>query len=94
MNNCKRAEMQDEHLRLNDDYVKEQLKELGHSSKSTFYDSPDKLIVPNNAFDDDFPSLPHIPNIAPSISPDPDSADENSAESDQPDIFLMYICIS
>ena len=43
------------------------------------------MIVPNNVFDDDFPSLPHIPNIAPSISPEPDSAEENSAESDQPD---------
>ena len=80
INNCKWAELRDEHLRLNDDYVKELLKQLGNSSNSNSYDSPDKLIVPNHAFDDDFPSLPNIPNVAPPLSPEPDSDNENSAE--------------
>ena len=84
INNCKRAEIHDKHIRLNDGYIKQQLKELSKSHLSDSL-SPDKMIVPSNAFDDDFPSSPHIPNIAPPTSPEPASEDENSAESDQPD---------
>ena len=83
INNCKKAGLSDEHLRLNADYLKEQFKQLGKSST----DTPDKLIVPNYTFEDDFPTIaqPDIPNIPPPFSPAHSADKDNSAESDQPD---------
>ena len=77
INNFKRAELRDEHLRLNDDYVREQLKQIGNSSS----DTSDKLIVPNHVFNDDYTPIPQpkIPNAAPPLSSEPNSADEHSA---------------
>ena len=83
VNNCKEAEFRDKHLRLNDDYVKKHIREIGKSLPQ----STDNLIVPNNDFDDELPTLPHFPNIAPPLIPEPNRPEQNndSAESDEPD---------
>ena len=80
INTCKRAEFCDEHLRLDDDSMKEHFQNLAKPTETP----PDNLIVPNDAFEDDLPTLPNIPNVAPPNTDRPD-LDENSAESDQPD---------
>lgn len=54
INNCKRADYKEEHLRLNNSSLKEQLDQLNKYTNNI----PDKLIVPNNAFDDEIATTP------------------------------------
>ena len=81
INNCKRAEFRNEHLRLNDDTLRQDFNILRNKPSQT---PPDKLIVSNDAFDDDLPHIPDNPVVNPP-SPPPPAVEEHFAESDQPD---------